>query len=72
MLNYLTCLAAREVDGRDIKINAVCPGSVRTDMGGPDAPLSAEEGADTAVWLATIDTDGPNGGFFRYRGKAEW
>jgi NAD(P)-dependent dehydrogenase (short-subunit alcohol dehydrogenase family) len=72
LLNYLTGLAAREVDGRDIKINAVCPGSVRTDMGGPDAPLSAEEGADTAVWLATIDTDGPNGGFFRYRGKAEW
>jgi len=72
LLNYLTCLAAKEVDGRDIKINAVCPGSVRTDMGGPDAPLSAEEGADTAVWLATVDADGPNGGFFRYREKAEW
>jgi len=72
LLNYLTCLAAQEVDGREIKINAVCPGSVRTDMGGPDAPLSVEEGADTAVWLATIDADGPNGGFFRYRAKAEW
>lgn len=72
LLNYLTCLAAMEVDGRDIKINAVCPGSVRTDMGGPDAPLSVEEGADTAVWLATIGADGPNGGFFRYREKAQW
>jgi len=72
LLNYLTCLAAQEVDGSGIKINAVCPGSVRTEMGGEDAPLSVEEGADTAVWLATIDADGPNGGFFRYREKAEW
>lgn len=72
LVNALTCLAALEVDGRDIKINAVCPGRVRTDMGGEDAPLSAEEGADTAVWLATLDADGPNGGFFRDRHKAEW
>jgi len=72
LLNYLTRLAAQEVDGREIKINAVCPGSVRTDMGGEDAPLSVEEGADTAVWLALIGADGPNGGFFRYRMKAEW
>jgi len=72
MVNFLTCLAALEVDGREIKINAVCPGRVRTDMGGEDAPLSPTEGADTAVWLATLDADGPNGGFFRMRMKAEW
>lgn len=72
LVNALTCLTALEVDGKDIKINAVCPGQVRTDMGGPDAPLSVAEGADTAVWLATLDADGPNGGFFRYRQKAEW
>jgi NAD(P)-dependent dehydrogenase (short-subunit alcohol dehydrogenase family) len=38
---------------RGLLIDAVCPNHSRTDMGGPDAPLSAEEGADTAIWLAT-------------------
>lgn len=72
MLNALTCLAAHEVDSREIKINAVCPGRVRTDMGGEDAPLSAAEGADTAVWLATLDEEGPSGGFFRDRASIAW
>ncbi|MBD0384766.1 SDR family oxidoreductase [Paenibacillus sedimenti] len=72
MLNALTCLVAHEVENFGIKVNAACPGSVRTDMGGPDAPLSVEEGADTAVWLATLDENGPNGGFFRNRMIAEW
>ncbi|MCG7211570.1 SDR family NAD(P)-dependent oxidoreductase [Paenibacillus mucilaginosus] len=72
MLNALTCLAAHEVGDADIKVNAACPGSVRTDMGGKDAPLSVAEGADTAVWLATLEENGPNGGFFRNRLKAEW
>jgi NAD(P)-dependent dehydrogenase (short-subunit alcohol dehydrogenase family) len=38
---------------RGLLVDAVCPNHTRTDMGGPDAPLSVEEGADTAVWLAT-------------------
>ena len=38
---------------RGILVDAVCPNHSRTDMGGPDAPLSAEEGARTALWLAT-------------------
>ena len=45
----------------------MCPGWVRTDMGGPAATRSVEEGADTAVWLATMPDDGPTGGFFRDR-----
>jgi len=72
MLNALTCMVAHEVAHMGIKVNAVCPGSVRTEMGGSDAPLSVEEGADTAIWLATLDENGPNGGFFRNRMKAEW
>ncbi|CAG7637967.1 3-oxoacyl-[acyl-carrier-protein] reductase FabG [Paenibacillus solanacearum] len=72
MLNALTCLAAQEVEGWGIKVNAVCPGRVQTDMGGADAPQTVAEGADTAVWLATLAEDGPNGGFFRDRKKAEW
>jgi NAD(P)-dependent dehydrogenase (short-subunit alcohol dehydrogenase family) len=52
-------------------VNSVCPGWVRTDMGGANARLSVEEGADTAVWLATVD-DGPTGGFYREREPIPW
>jgi len=39
--------------GRGFLVDAICPNHSRTDMGGPDAPRSAEEGAATAIWLAT-------------------
>ncbi len=73
-LNALTCIAAAEVaqDGADIKINAVDPGWVRTDMGGRDAARSVEQGAETAVWLATLAADGPTGGFFRDKKSIAW
>jgi NAD(P)-dependent dehydrogenase (short-subunit alcohol dehydrogenase family) len=69
-LNALTKTLAW--DESDIKINAMCPGWVRTDMGGSGAPKSVEEGADTAVWLATLPDDGPTGGFFRNREPIPW
>jgi NAD(P)-dependent dehydrogenase (short-subunit alcohol dehydrogenase family) len=69
-LNALTRTLAW--DERDIKVNAMCPGWVRTDMGGSGAPRSVEEGADTAVWLATLSDDGPTGGFFRDRKPIPW
>ncbi|GAA0370747.1 SDR family oxidoreductase [Bacillus horti] len=72
MLNALTSLVAHEVAGTNIKVNAVCPGSVQTDMGGSDAPSTVEEGADTAVWLATLSENGPNGGYFRDRQPIAW
>jgi len=40
---------------RGFYVDAICPNHSRTDMGGPDAPRSAEEGAETAIWLATAD-----------------
>jgi hypothetical protein len=55
-----------------VLVNAADPGWVRTDMGGPTAPRSVEEGADTIVWLATLPTGGPTGGFFRDRRPIEW
>tara|TARA_R110002073_G_scaffold15650_7_gene61236 strand:+ start:1390 stop:2118 length:729 start_codon:yes stop_codon:yes gene_type:complete len=63
-LNVLTLLFAKELAGTGIKVNSASPGVSRTDMGGADAPLSVEQGAATAVWLATLDDDGPSGEFF--------
>jgi NAD(P)-dependent dehydrogenase (short-subunit alcohol dehydrogenase family) len=69
-LNALTRTLAS--DERGIKVNSMCPGWVRTDMGGSSATRSVEEGADTAVWLATLPDDGPTGGFFRNRKPIPW
>ncbi len=71
-LNALTRLTAAELGPGDIKINAMCPGWVRTDMGGPNATRTVEKGAETAVWLATLPADGPTGGFFRDRKPIPW
>lgn len=71
-LNALTRIAAAELGGGNIKVNALCPGWVRTDMGGPEAERTPDEGADTAVWLATLPDDGPTGGFFRDRKPIPW
>jgi len=71
-LNALTLILAAELRGTDVLVNAMCPGWVRTDMGGPSAPRSVEEGADTAIWLATLPNGGPQGGFFRDRQAILW
>ena len=47
---------------RGVLVDAICPGHCRTDMGGPDAPRSAEEGAETIVWLATRSAAGAETG----------
>jgi NAD(P)-dependent dehydrogenase (short-subunit alcohol dehydrogenase family) len=69
-LNALTRVLSQEEPG--ILVNSMCPGWVRTDMGGPAAPRSVEEGADTVIWLATLPDDGPTGGFFRDRKPIPW
>jgi NAD(P)-dependent dehydrogenase (short-subunit alcohol dehydrogenase family) len=71
-LNALTRVLANETRGTGILVNSMCPGWVRTDMGGSSAPRSVAEGADTAVWLATLPADGPSGGFFRNREPIPW
>lgn len=70
-LNALTKAMPRDLP-QGVKINAVCPGWVRTRMGGDDAPRSPEEGADTAIWLADLPEDGPTGRFFRDRLSVRW
>lgn len=71
-LNALTRTAAGDIGPGNIKVNSMCPGWVKTDMGGPNAARSVEEGAETAVWLATLDEDGPTGGFFRDKKPIAW
>jgi len=71
-LNALTRIVAAEVDSANIKVNAVSPGWVRTDMGGQEAPRSVAQGADTIVWLATLPDDGPSGLFFEDRKPIAW
>ena len=71
-LNALTCILADEVKEYNIKVNSAHPGWVRTEMGGPQAPHSVDEGVDTIVWLATLDDDGPSGGFFQDRQPVPW
>lgn len=71
-LNALSVILADELRGTGILVNAVCPGWVRTAMGGDAAPRSVEQGADTPVWLATLPDDGPTGGFFRDRQPIPW
>ena len=71
-LNALTLMLADELKGTGILVNAACPGWVHTDMGGPDAPRSVEQGADTPVWLAMLPDGGPTGRFFRDRAEIAW
>lgn len=71
-LNALTRILADELRGTNILVNAMSPGWVRTDMGGPNAPASPAEGADTAVWLATSPDGGPTGRYFRDRRPIHW
>ena len=75
-LNAVTAIFAAELKAdpkaRDILVNCMCPGWVKSDMGGPHATRSLAQGADTAVWLATLPKGGPSGGFFRDRKLIPW
>ncbi len=74
-LNALTRNFAAETGfgRRGVLVDAMCPAHCRTDMGGPEAPRSAEEGADTIVWLATRDSDGaPTGVLWEDRQPIPW
>lgn len=71
-INVLTRVFAYEVNNYNIKINSVCPGWVRTDMGSPDAPKSPEDAAKGIVWAATLPDDGPSAAFFRDSKEIGW
>ncbi len=72
LLNAITRYLASELSGKGISVNAVCPGWVRTDMGGRSAPRSIEKGAETPVWLASEAPYDLTGKFFRDKHEIEW
>jgi len=71
-LNAYTRILAKELAPRGVLLNSVCPGWVRTDMGGPGAARDVETGARSIVWAALIGDDGPTGGFFRDGERVPW
>jgi NAD(P)-dependent dehydrogenase (short-subunit alcohol dehydrogenase family) len=71
-LNAMTKVVAESVRGTGVLVNCVNPGWVRTSMGGPHAPLTVEQGADTIVWAATLADNGPTGAFLGSRRPIAW
>ncbi len=71
-LNALTRMVAAATAKSGILVNALCPGWVRTDMGGRHAERGVEKGAETAIWLATLPANGPTGGLFRDKKAIAW
>lgn len=70
-LNGFTILLSSEITNSNVKVNSICPGWVKTDMGGENAPRELSQGADSITWLATIEKS-PNGKFFRDREEINW
>jgi NAD(P)-dependent dehydrogenase (short-subunit alcohol dehydrogenase family) len=70
-LNALTRMLAAELRRDHVLVNAVCPGWVATDMGGPGG-RPVEAGAASVVWAATLPDSGPTGGFFRDGRPVPW
>jgi len=71
-LNSFTVHLAYELRDNKIKVNSAHPGWVKTDMGGPNAPMEVTEGGKTSAQLATLPNDGPSGGFFHLGQPLPW
>ena len=71
-LNAYTIHLALELKDTNIKVNAGHPGWVKTELGGPNAPMKVEDSYKTSLRLATLDSDGPSGGLFHEKDIIPW
>ncbi|MDJ0570666.1 MAG: SDR family oxidoreductase [Pleurocapsa sp. MO_192.B19] len=71
-LNAMTVQLAKQLSGTTIKVNSICPGWVKTDIGSDAAPRTVDEGVRIIVQLATLAEDGASGGFFNEDGMIPW
>ncbi|MDJ0595527.1 MAG: SDR family oxidoreductase [Pleurocapsa sp. MO_226.B13] len=71
-LNALTVQLAKQLSDTTIKVNSICPGWVKTDLGSEAAPRTVDEGVRIIVRLATLGEDGASGGFFNEDGVIPW
>jgi NAD(P)-dependent dehydrogenase (short-subunit alcohol dehydrogenase family) len=72
LLNAITKQLAHELKDKNISVNAVCPGWVRTDMGGAGATRPVEKGAETPVWLSSEASHDLTGLLFRDKKVISW
>lgn len=71
-LNAVTRIFASLLKPHNILVNSVCPGWVKTDMGGPNAPLPLEQGVASILWAVDLPDDGPTGQFFQHGKPLDW
>ena len=71
-LNAYTVHLAQELKDTKIKVNSGHPGWIKTDLGGPNAPIEVEDSYKTSLRLATLDEDGPSGGLFHLDDIIPW
>ena len=71
-LNAFTRILASQLQPEGVLVNAVCPGWVHTDMGGPEAPRTLEQGASSVMWAVCLNDDGPTGGFYQDGKPLPW
>ncbi|HYD33389.1 MAG TPA: SDR family oxidoreductase [Methylophilaceae bacterium] len=71
-LNAYTVHLAHELKDTNIKVNSAHPGWVKTELGGPQAPMEVADSYKTSVYLATLDSNGPSGGFFHETEALPW
>ncbi|HEY1534782.1 MAG TPA: SDR family oxidoreductase [Polyangiaceae bacterium] len=71
-LNAFTVHLADELQGTNVKVNSAHPGWVKTELGGPGAPMELTDSPKTSVQLATLGADGPSGKFFHVADELPW